>query len=76
MGIGLSKLAEEDPTFRVRTDENTGQTVISGLVGEPVRSIKTIIIPIFRILYLTDIVNYPEALFAFCGLVIEFLCLF
>jgi elongation factor G len=27
----LHKLAEEDPTFRVRTDENTGQTVISGM---------------------------------------------
>ncbi len=30
MGIALQKLAEEDPTFRVRTDEETGQTVISG----------------------------------------------
>jgi elongation factor G len=28
---GLSKLSEEDPTFRVRTDEETGQTVISGM---------------------------------------------
>lgn len=28
---GLSKLAEEDPTFRVKTDEETGQTVISGM---------------------------------------------
>ncbi|MGA0435591.1 MAG: elongation factor G, partial [Flavobacteriales bacterium] len=28
---GLSKLAEEDPTFKVRTDEETGQTVISGM---------------------------------------------
>jgi len=28
---GLYKLAEEDPTFRVRTDEETGQTVISGM---------------------------------------------
>lgn len=28
---GLSKLAEEDPTFQVRTDEQTGQTVISGM---------------------------------------------
>jgi elongation factor G len=27
----LHKLAEEDPTFRVRTDENTGQTIISGM---------------------------------------------
>ena len=28
---GLSKLSEEDPTFQVRTDEETGQTVISGM---------------------------------------------
>ncbi len=31
MGDALRKLAEEDPTFRVRTDENTGQTIISGM---------------------------------------------
>lgn len=31
MGIALTKLAEEDPTFRVATDEETGQTVISGM---------------------------------------------
>lgn len=31
LGMGLSKLAEEDPTFRVHTDEETGQTVISGM---------------------------------------------
>ena len=31
MGIGLGKLAEEDPTFRVHTDEETGQTIISGM---------------------------------------------
>jgi elongation factor G len=31
MGFALSKLAEEDPTFRVRTDEETGQTIISGM---------------------------------------------
>lgn len=31
MGIGLAKLAEEDPTFRVQTNEETGQTVISGM---------------------------------------------
>jgi elongation factor G len=31
MGLALQKLAEEDPTFRVRTDEETGQTVISGM---------------------------------------------
>ena len=31
MGVALQKLAEEDPTFRVRTDEETGQTIISGM---------------------------------------------
>lgn len=31
MSMALSKLAEEDPTFRVSTDEDTGQTVISGM---------------------------------------------
>ena len=31
MGIALQKLAEEDPTFRVKTDEETGQTIISGM---------------------------------------------
>ncbi len=31
LGMGLAKLAEEDPTFTVRTDEQTGQTVISGM---------------------------------------------
>jgi elongation factor G len=31
LGIGLSKLAEEDPTFTVKTDEDTGQTIISGM---------------------------------------------
>ena len=31
LGIGLSKLAEEDPTFTVKTDEQSGQTVISGM---------------------------------------------
>ena len=31
MGLGLAKLSEEDPTFRVHTDEETGQTIISGM---------------------------------------------
>ena len=31
LGIALAKLAEEDPTFTVRTDEETGQTIISGM---------------------------------------------
>jgi elongation factor G len=31
MGVALGKLAEEDPTFRMRTDQETGQTIISGM---------------------------------------------
>jgi elongation factor G len=31
MGLALAKLLEEDPTFRVKTDEETGQTIISGM---------------------------------------------
>lgn len=31
MGIALSKLAQEDPSFRVHTDEESGQTIISGM---------------------------------------------
>jgi elongation factor G len=31
LGNGLARLAEEDPTFRVNTDEETGQTIISGM---------------------------------------------
>ena len=31
MGLALQKLAEEDPSFRVKTDEETGQTIISGM---------------------------------------------
>jgi elongation factor G len=31
LGMALGKLAEEDPTFRVKTDEETGQTIISGM---------------------------------------------
>ena len=31
LGIALSKLAEEDPTFRIKTDPETGQTIISGM---------------------------------------------
>ena len=31
MGIGLAKLAEEDPTFKTYTDEETGQTIIAGM---------------------------------------------
>lgn len=31
LGVGLAKLAEEDPTFQVKTDEDSGQTIISGM---------------------------------------------
>ncbi|HEX7412958.1 MAG TPA: elongation factor G [Bacteroidia bacterium] len=31
LGVSLNKLAEEDPTFRVKTDDETGQTIISGM---------------------------------------------
>src|SRR6202020_354063 len=31
MSIALQRLAEEDPTFRIRVDEETGQTIISGM---------------------------------------------
>ena len=31
LGVAIQKLAEEDPTFRVHNDEETGQTVISGM---------------------------------------------
>ena len=31
MGIALQKLAEEDPSFRVKSDTETGQTIISGM---------------------------------------------
>ena len=31
MGVALNKLAEEDPTFQVHTDQDSGQTVISGM---------------------------------------------
>ncbi len=31
MGVALNRLAQEDPSFRVRTDEESGQTIISGM---------------------------------------------
>ena len=31
MGVALSRLADEDPTFKVRTDDESGQTIISGM---------------------------------------------
>src|SRR2546425_12445926 len=31
LGAGLQRLSEEDPTFRVRTDQESGQTLISGM---------------------------------------------
>jgi elongation factor G len=36
MGIALNRLAKEDPSFRVRTDEESGQTIISGRRQGPV----------------------------------------
>ena len=33
MGVALSKLAAEDPSFRVRTDDESGQTIISGIAS-------------------------------------------
>ena len=31
MGLALNRLAQEDPSFRVKTDEESGQTIISGM---------------------------------------------
>ncbi len=31
LGVGLNKLAEEDPTFKVKVDSETGQTIIAGM---------------------------------------------
>ena len=31
MGVALGRLAAEDPSFRLRTDEESGQTIISGM---------------------------------------------
>ena len=42
MGIALGKLAQEDPSFRVRTDEESGQTIISGM-GE-LRTLRLLLI--------------------------------
>ena len=36
---GLAKLAEEDPTFTVKTDEQTGQTVISGMANHSLQTL-------------------------------------
>ncbi|MBL0104887.1 MAG: elongation factor G [Bacteroidetes bacterium] len=66
LGMALAKLAEEDPTFRVNTDEDTGQTVISGM-GELHLEI---IVDRLRREFKVECnqgapqVNYKEALFA------------
>ena len=31
LGMALAKLSEEDPTFQVKTDEDSGQTIVSGM---------------------------------------------
>jgi len=42
MGIALAKLAEEDPTFKTWTDEETGQTIIAGMVSSTSTSSLTV----------------------------------
>ncbi len=42
LGIALGKLSEEDPTFRVKTDEETGQTIISGMGELHLKSLLTV----------------------------------
>lgn len=42
LSIGLAKLAEEDPTFTVKSDEQTGQTVISGMGNFILISLSTV----------------------------------
>ena len=42
MGVALSKLAAEDPSFRVHTDEETGQTIISGMASCTWKSLLTV----------------------------------
>src|SRR5260370_3867199 len=41
MGIALQRLAEDDPTFRVYTHEDTGQTIIAALANLPLHTIPT-----------------------------------
>jgi elongation factor G len=35
MGVALQRLAREDPSFRVKTDEESGQTLVAGIVAMP-----------------------------------------
>ena len=42
MGVALAKLAEEDPTFKAYTDEETGQTIIAGMGELTSRSLSTV----------------------------------
>ena len=43
MGIALAKLAEEDPTFKTYTDEETGQTIIAGIITDHSYSLFSIV---------------------------------
>ena len=49
MGLGLAKLAEEDPTFRTYTDEETGQTIIAGMGELPLEIIVDRLLRAFKV---------------------------
>ena len=49
MGLGLAKLAEEDPTFRTYTDEETGQTIIAGMGELHLEIIVDRLLPEFKV---------------------------
>ena len=60
LGGALAKLAEEDPTFQVRTDEDTGQTIISGM-GE--LHLEIIVDRLFREFKVEATVGRPQVTF-------------